>query len=295
LTNGGHRGQAARAKLRVLRTASKLAKVGARRLGLRTTNARAAALARRLLGDAFVVETEAGTLQASFDNWNLLHHIARGMFDPFALQTFKSTLEPGMTVVDAGASIGLYTLVASRAVGDDGVVIALEPDPRNQADLRANVAANAATNVTLVPKAVSDRAGVSTFYLRRPAGHSGLHADRAKYMRTVMVETISLDDYLGQRPVDVVKIDVEGHEPAVLAGMRRTLERSPRLKLLIEFAPAALAAAGYSGDELVAELRTHFDRISEVDEAKRELKLLRNGVPARTCNLFCIRVRDDAR
>ena len=273
-------------RLSLLRLVARVGK-GLRRLGLGGLNHFGAAVARRTAGKTLAVEAHGLRLGASFDSWSLLRQIRDGEFEPFTVRLFASLLRPGMTVVDVGACIGLYSVLAAKVVGDEGVVYAFEPDARNQRDLRENVRGNGVRNVLVVPKAASDRAGVASFYVRRPAGHSGLHAARGGFLAAGAVESIPADDVLRGQSLGVVKIDAEGHELSVLRGMERTLERSPDAKLFIELAPDTLRAAGTSGEELVSALRRHFGEIFEIDEVGQRLLPLGDGAPTRTCNLLC--------
>lgn len=116
---------------------------------------------------------------------------------------------------DVGAHIGYYTLLFSRLVGPEGRVVAFEPSPRNLPVLRWHVARNGCANVQVEAVAVSDETGAARF-----AAGTGSGTGRLAESGTVEVRTIRLDDYVdagGPMP-DVLKIDVEGAELAVLRG-----------------------------------------------------------------------------
>jgi len=157
-------------------------------------------------------------------------------------ELFVSLLRPGMTVVDGGAHVGLYTLLGSRGVGPGGIVFAVEPDRYNLAALRLS-AANAA-NVEIVPRALSDAEGVTTFYETRSTIGSSL-IERAD-AKAHSVETTSIDRLLAGRDVGslLVKLNIEGAEPLALRGMQETLARVDTVAILLEVNPPLLAAAG---------------------------------------------------
>src|SRR5438034_10835429 len=117
-----------------------------------------------------------------------------------------------MTVVDGGANVGYYTLLASSTVGDGGHVYAFEPDVRNLDYLRSNVAANLCSNVTVEGGALADLTGDAPFN-RDPYGAEGFVGGTGA---AAIVRVVRLDDYFRVRQwprVDLVKLDIEGGEP----------------------------------------------------------------------------------
>ena len=155
-----------------------------------------------------------------------------GLYDPNELSLLKQILKPGMTFVDVGANVGLYTLFGARCVGPDGRVIAIEPSRREVGIVRGQVALNGLQNVTLLPIAVSDREGEAEL-LVAPLEKSGHNTLGAFGFDTVLdhrerVEMRRLDDVLreqGVERVDVIKMDIEGAEEAALRGAVETLRR----------------------------------------------------------------------
>jgi FkbM family methyltransferase len=219
----------------------------------------------------------------------VLAQIASGTLEPFEVRLFQDAIQPGMTVLDIGANIGYYTLIASQSVGTNGRVFAFEPDPRTAGTLRANVSANGATNVKVIEKAVSDRAGEREFLLSSVAAHSGLHPSMAResLRGSAKVMSVSVDELLAGERVDVIKLDVEGEEPAALRGMARTLAQNPQACLFVELSAAALAAAGAQPEEFVEQLKQHFDEILVIHEDKRSLTPFTASDLDRRRNLLC--------
>jgi len=143
-----------------------------------------------------------------------------GTLERAKLKQFVQRLRRGMTVWDVGANVGLYTLPSARAVGPMGRVYAFEPMPRNFELLRRHLAMNRLSNVEIYEVAVVD-AGRS---LRMAEGDSPseFHADPAGRWQ---VPAVTLDDWLAASDSpspDLVKIDVEGSDDAVLRGGART-------------------------------------------------------------------------
>jgi FkbM family methyltransferase len=181
------------------------------------------------------------------------------------VELFQRLLRPGMAVIDGGAHVGLYTVLAARGVGPAGFIIALEPDRYNLAALRVNVERLGAPNVEVVAEALADGAGTARFYeTRSTIGSSLMARDDAGVS---MIRTTSIDLLLRGRKVDalLVKLNIEGAEPLALAGMRDVLSRIERVAMLIEVNPSLLAAAGEDVAALVAGLRAEGFAVEYVD------------------------------
>jgi FkbM family methyltransferase len=156
-------------------------------------------------------------------------------------------LGEGQVFYDIGANIGWYSLLAARAVGPGGSVLAFEPSLSNASLTQHNAAVNRFSNVTVVCAGLTDKDGWVTF-LDKGNLQGRLDKDdfdaqtewRAKRDQRIQgripVPVAKLDSWLEQtreRPPDVVKIDVEGAEVGVLRGMSETIRRS-RPTLVIE-------------------------------------------------------------
>src|SRR5437588_6680829 len=155
-------------------------------------------------------------------------------------QFFKSVCKPGMTFLDVGANVGLYTALALPRIGSTGRVVALEPDRESFEYLRKTVIANHAGNVTCVRKAAADYSGVTKLFVSgNNRGDNRLY-DNELSTGSYVVDLTVLDLLLkesGITTVDLVKIDVQGFEGHVLRGLRETIVRSPNFTILMEFRP----------------------------------------------------------
>src|SRR5215216_1294268 len=144
-----------------------------------------------------------------------------GTAEPIGRALFVELLEPGAVVVDVGANVGEFTLTAAAAVGLQGTVLAFEPQPEVFRLISESVRHNGLKNVRLVQAAVSDRSGEATLFWPE-SGNSGIAslANTATGI-SVGVSSVTLDDVVESKQVgrvDVLKVDVEGHEPQVLDG-----------------------------------------------------------------------------
>lgn len=170
-------------------------------------------------------------------------------------------LQPGMVFFDVGSNVGYYTLLAAPIVGQHGQVHAFEPVSEQHADLRANVERNQLQNVIPNRLIVSDRAGTMEINLGAEdnAGTASVEMVYRENRSTERVDCTTLDSYLherGVKQVDVLKIDVEGHEPFVLRGMTETL-RKLRPLLLVEVRGEMLTELGSSRAALFAQITEH--------------------------------------
>lgn len=152
-------------------------------------------------------------------------------------ELFRALLDPGATVVDIGANVGFYAVAAAMAVGASGIVHAFEADPAPYGLLVRNAEANGLQNVRCHPLCVGDRDGSTTFYLAEEPAFSGLaDSGRSPVRGAVSLAMRRLDSVLGEADgvLAAMKIDVEGHEAAVLRGSRETIGRSPDIVIMAE-------------------------------------------------------------
>lgn len=177
-----------------------------------------------------------------------------GTYEPEQTAEFVRAVRPGATVYDIGAHYGYYSLLASSLAGESGRVIALEPSPRNLDVLRTHIRLNRVTNITVLETALSDHAGEARFDNRAGSGVGHLSPEGPITVKLSTLAALSKDF----PPPNVMKIDVEGAEEAVLAGGRETLARSkPTIFLsthgeaLAENCSRMLRDLGYSLRELL--------------------------------------------
>jgi FkbM family methyltransferase len=142
---------------------------------------------------------------------------------------FESLVKKTSIVVDVGANIGWYSLLAAKSAKR---VHAVEPDPRSYSLLLKSIAANKFDNIVAHPCCVSDHDGVETLYISNTR-NKGLHSIVWKAgLQSVLVRSVTLDALFPTENIDLLKLDVEGAESKALAGARK-LVRDRRIKQII--------------------------------------------------------------
>ena len=246
--------------------------------------------ARTFIGE--IATAKVGGVTVSFPagdqvGFNLL---IRGSWEPYLLGHFCSRMKAGMTVVDVGAHVGLYSLDASALVGPAGKVYAFEPEPRNYKLLLRNIKANGFSNIIALQKAVSDHPGVISLYV--DPSDSSLHSTRPLSEAAVECEAVVLDQLLVGQPVDMVKIDVEGGELSVLRGMQGIMAANPQMQILCEFVPKYLREAQTDPKEMLELLIRQGFVLHALDERSHTTTFIGrdyNSLLGQECYLYCVR------
>jgi len=226
--------------------------------------------------------------------WLLLDDV----HEPAETQCIRDHLPPGGTFVDIGANIGYYTVLASMIVGDGGRVFAFEPEPVNFETLKKNIALNGLRNVTPEARACTDREGELRLFLDA-SNAGGHHLDDVRDgSRAVSIPAVTLDGYFRQAggPIDLIKMDIQGHEPVALRGMMDTLRNMPKIKLITEFDAPMLSSAGHDPAGYLRSLRElgfRFTILSDYGKAEPDAdpaKIISLCTDGKFVNLFCDKI-----
>ena len=228
------------------------------------------ALLQRGLLAAYRAAHATGILSTPLGRRTFLRAYAayKSWFDP-SIDPLRAFVREGGWIVDVGANVGHFTLTFARWTGGGGKVLALEPEPDNVAALRDSVSrAGLGDGVEVVAGAAAERTGIAHLRLNphNPADHRLAQAG-------VPVSLYTLDGLIAERgdpPVSLIKIDVQGAEPRVIAGAEEVLRRC-RPALFIEIDDAALTEAGSSAAALLQQLDRLGYRPSAAGEPARRL------------------------
>jgi FkbM family methyltransferase len=192
-----------------------------------------------------------------FPVYKRLYPIFKKRQDAVEIAWMRRVVRPGSQVLDIGANIGFYTLLLADLVESEGHVHAFEPDAINFTHLSA--AAKHRKNITLVPKAVSDRSQKLMIYTSPNLNVDHRTYKVQHYNEAIPVDGVSIDDYVGDRfRVDFIKMDIQGYELHALRGMMRTIAANPDMVIFSEFWPHAFKECGTSA-------RDAYDYITSLD------------------------------
>jgi FkbM family methyltransferase len=188
-------------------------------------------------------------------------HIAKyGTHEPLLtrwLADYLAVVAPPAIVVDVGANVGWHALHAARERNVE-TVVAFEPDPFNAWLLDRALQENAIDNVIVDPRAVGAAPGTARLY-RYKSSNFGRHSLAADHgFGSCQVPVTDLDGALASlgyagKPIAALKIDVEGYEPAVIAGATGALLRAGAV--IVEYSPELSAGAGLSAADMLTRLR----------------------------------------
>lgn len=200
--------------------------------------------------------------------------IDNGIWESFETRLVIERLGPDSVFVDVGANLGYYSVIAADQIGSSGSIIAFEPDPDNFLLLEKNLQHNSFPFVEAVNAGLSDQAREGMLYLNE--SNLGDHRiyDNGDGRSSRPIALVNGNDYLSSKLscIDLLKIDTQGAESQVIAGLMPLLQRSgDKLRIIIEFWPYGLRKAGSSADLLLDMLVSLNLPFSIVDHVGHEL------------------------
>lgn len=237
-------------------------------------------------GDEFNVDL------ASVLEWRLW---AFGSYEEHFAELFSYLVAPGNRCIDVGANVGVHTVRLAKLVGAQGQVIAIEPNEEAARRAVSNLALNRLANARVMHAAATSQAGgYVELYL---PGNRDTNRARASLLphgyltgSVAKVLTLTVDD-VAAGPVALIKIDVEGHEAAVVSGAAETIKQySPTV--IFEYAPYLLSSPSQSPFGWLAGrgykmLRIQHERNSLTGRGRLVLDHLRE-LPARECDILAV-------
>ncbi len=189
-------------------------------------------------------------IEANLDDWiqKQIYFFGRYEIEKNQTKFWKKYLRAGMIVLDIGANIGYYSLMAAKRVKGTGLVYSFEPVTDTFIKLNKNIHLNQFQNIKVINKAMSDTTGIIEIFTADVENTGTASFSEHTHFSGVRekVETITGDDFFldeETKRLDLVKIDVEGAEMKVLKGMIKTLRKFKPL-VLVEINKALLEKNG---------------------------------------------------
>ena len=186
-------------------------------------------------------------------------------YEPDFWRRFMSAVQPGDIIADVGAHIGLYTLGLAKRLGENGRVIAFEPDEKSFHALLHHLELNKVqASVQAVRAAVAAHDGRVSFTHDRDVENRIVVEDT---LESSSVPAITLDSFFEDRRLDILKVDVEGFEEDVLRGGKLLLTdpcRAPRL-IYLEVHPYNWSLCGTTGDSFLHRLHAANYEVETLD------------------------------
>lgn len=197
-----------------------------------------------------------------------------GAYEPYFSLLFRTHIPLGGVVLDIGANLGYYTLIASKNASR---VIAYEPEPENGALLERTISANNLTNVTLINSGVGANEEMRTLSLDpdNKGKHTLLESEHT-HVKQHVIPMCTIDSSLlreGVSRVDVIKMDIEGWEAYAFMGMTQTLLTHHPI-LFFEYAPTRIGISGMSPTVMLGTLLSLGYKLYAINESARTTDLI---------------------
>lgn len=211
-----------------------------------------------------------------------------GIWEPYETSLVLSMLKSGDVFVDVGANIGYFSIIAASVVQDGGTVFAFEPDPANFQLLQESAVLNGQQNViNAVEAGLADDSGEGQLYLSQDnLGDHQIYA--AGDERSSLPITLhNGSHYLRGRiqHIDLLKVDTQGSEYQVMAGLLPLLQALPTVpRIIIELTPLSLRQAGSSGRALIELLATLDQPLWIIDHIEHHLAASNAAELAQWCD-----------
>ena len=202
-------------------------------------------LERRIKRSPKKVNMHGFYLFANEDDWVIGSNILKfNNYEPYVIEEFKNYCKAGMNVLDIGANIGVYTMLAAKIVGPQGKVFAYEPYPNNCTLIRKSIMENQFNNINLFQNAVSNKEEFILLDSEPGGSNCGSNSMSTNvdsdYVPEVIVQSVTIDNSLStQTKIDLIKIDIEGFEGLAIQGMMKTLTNN-RPIIFMEFFPSMI-------------------------------------------------------
>jgi len=195
-------------------------------------------------------------------------------------KTFMNNINEGDTIIDVGANIGEFSLIAAKKVGNKGKIISIDPLRQAVSWLEKNFRLNGFSNYEILEKAVGKNKGTMTLYKRSESSEIGIldpDISEKKLVNTGEILVDTIDGIISSRNIDKVemlKIDVEGFEYEVLCGCKNSFKEKKIKKIFCEIHSQFLKKRGLNKDSIYDILKENGFSISVLDSSEERPHIL---------------------
>jgi FkbM family methyltransferase len=232
---------------------------------------------------------DKGKFYFSPTQWGISGNIYTGLLEFEDMSFLLHYLKTDDLFVDVGANHGSYSILAGAVIG--ATVIAYEPIPQTFINLKANVELNEISNQTkCLTQAVGEREKEILFSNQNVSALNHALRDCEQIKNSVLVKMVTLDNSLGKEIPNLMKIDVEGYEYAVLMGGERILKKPELNAIIIEVSKLG-ERYGFNKSMILSLMRKHGFRPCRYDPYQREIALT-DEIDSQLKNTIFIRDRD---
>ncbi len=195
-------------------------------------------------------------------------------------KTFMNNVNEGNTIIDIGANMGEFSLIAAKKVGHKGKVISIEPLNQAVTWLEKNYILNGFSNYEIIEKAAGKNKGTLTLYKRSESSKAGMldpDISDKKLVNTGEIKVDTIDDIISSRninQVEMLKIDVEGYEYEVLCGCKNSFKEYKIKKIICEIHSSFLKKKGLDKNSIYEILKENGFSISVLDSSDERTHIL---------------------
>lgn len=199
-------------------------------------------------------------------------------YEPDVTKIFLNEIHEGDIVIDIGANIGYFTLLAARLVGEKGKVFAFEPEPNNYDLLLKNIEINNYKNVIPIQKAVSNENKTTKLFLRQDSSMNslleGFNANPS--IGDISIDTVTIDNFFKDNPlkskIKLIKMDIEGAEMQAILGMLDLIKENKELVIITEFNPSFIRKSGFEPQDFLSKIN-EFGFLCKIISESNDLEL----------------------
>lgn len=264
----------------------------AQKLEFRKTELELMTWNKKFIDKPFFTHTLKEGLKINLYKDSILSKVIYDGFEQQELDFMKKTLKAGDIFLDIGSNIGLFSLIASGIIKDEGKIIAFEPFPLIRKRFEENVTLNGFKNIEIRELGLSNTTGNLDFFISEnghDAWNSLANSQDSKLSKKIVITVSTLDkelENIQKEKIKLVKVDVEGWEKFTLLGGSSFFENFSPI-VMIEFTEDNTKNAGYNIMELFGIMKNMGYQWFELENNVLIPHKIRSSYPY--CNLFAVK------